>query len=84
MARAFLRARSGYVVLAVLGVVYTIGAVATFVLFAGTGWSALSMIDLAMLAALAASAVCGVWFLNFGLEHLGIHLLPKGFPHLTR
>jgi hypothetical protein len=74
MARAFFRARSGYVVLAVLGVVYTIGAISVLVLFAVEGWNALSLIDRAMLAALAAAAVCGVWFLNFALEHLGIHL----------
>jgi hypothetical protein len=75
MARAFFRARSGYVVLAVLGVVYTIGAISVLVLFAVDGWNALGLIDRAMLAALAGAALCGVWFLNFGLEHLGIHLV---------
>ncbi|HEX6099331.1 MAG TPA: hypothetical protein VF432_23655 [Thermoanaerobaculia bacterium] len=72
--------------LAVLGAAYTVGAIVVFVMLAMAVWNAISMTSLAMMAALAAAAACGIWFLKSALQNLGIRIaggLPRGLPHLT-
>lgn len=82
MARVILRSRSGNVVLAVLGAVYTVAAIATHVAFAVEVWNALGIRDLAMQLGLLGAAVCSVWLLLTGLENLGIHV-GRGLPHFV-
>ena len=81
MARVILRSRSGNVVLAVLGALYTVAAVATLVAFAVDVWNALGVRDLAMQLGLIAAAGAGIWLLLTGLENLGVHI-GRGLPHL--
>ena len=82
MARVVVHSRSGSLVLAVLGALYALGAVAAFVAFTLDVWNAAGMTDRALLIGLAAAAVGGVWLLATGLENLGVHR-GKGLPHFT-
>ena len=80
MARVVVHSRSGNVVLAVLGAIYALGAIAAFVAFVVDVWAAAGMIDRLLLIGLVAAAVCGIWLLVTGLENLGVQL-GKGLPH---
>ncbi len=82
MARVFVRSRSGNLVLAGLGALYSVGAIAALVAFAVDVWNAAAITDRALQLGLIAAAACGVWFLLTGLENLGIHLR-KSLPHFT-
>ena len=73
MSRVIVHSRSGNVVLAVLGAVYVLGAIAAFVAFAADVWSAASFTDRALGLGLIAAAIGGVWLLVTGLENLGVH-----------
>lgn len=72
MARVLVRSRSGNVMLAVLGAIYALSAIVVLVAFAVDVWNAAAITDLALQVCLAASAVCGVWFLHIARENLGI------------
>jgi hypothetical protein len=82
MTRVVLRSRSGNVVLAALGAIYTVTAIAALVAFVADVWNALGLSDLALQIGLIAAAACGVWLLQTGLENLGVHVR-KGLPHFT-
>jgi hypothetical protein len=82
MQRLVVRSRSGNVVLAVLGAVYTLGALGALVAFARDVWNAVALTDLALQVGLLGAAVCGVWFLVNGLENLGVHVAAH-MPHFT-
>ena len=87
MARVVVRSRSGNVVLAVLGAIYTIGAIVALVAFAVDVWNAAAFTDVALQVGLIAAGACGVWFLLLGLENLGVHVRMdsvRGLPHFTR
>lgn len=73
MSRVVVHSRSGNVVLAVVGAVYALGAVAAFIAFAINVWNAAGLIDRALMIGLVVAAVSGVWFLVTGLENLGVH-----------
>lgn len=79
MVRVLVRSRSWNLLLAVIGAVYTLGAIAALVAFAVDVWNAAAMMDRALQVGLIAAAVCGVWFLVTGLENLGVHM-----PHFTQ
>lgn len=74
MARVILRSRSGNVVLAVLGALYTVAAMAALIALAGEVWNVLRLSDLALHAMLIAAAAFGVWLLLTGLENLGVNV----------
>ena len=82
MQRLIVRSRSGNVVLAVLGAVYTLGALLALVAFAAEVWNAVAITDLALQLGLIGAAACGVWFLLNGLENLGVHVA-RHMPHFT-
>lgn len=79
MARVIVRSRSGNIVLAVLGALYALGALAVLVALAAEVWNAAANADRALLIGLVAAAACGIWFLETGLENLGVRL-----PHFHR
>jgi hypothetical protein len=81
MARVLVRSRSGNVVLAVLGAVYTVAALVASFALARDVWNATGVKELALQMVLIGSAACGLWFLVSGLENLGLHVMPKGLPH---
>lgn len=83
MSRVVVRSRSGNLVLAVLGAIYSVGAIAALVAFAVDVWNAAAITDRALQLGLIAAAGCGVWFLLTGLENLGVHV-GKGLPHFTQ
>ena len=70
--RMVIRSRSGNVVLAALGVTYAVSALVVLIWFIADSWSAAAMLDRALQLCLAASAVCGVWFIATALDNLGI------------
>ena len=74
MARVIVRSRSGNVVLAVLGALYVLSALAALVALAVEVWNAAAFTDRALLIGLVAAAGCGIWFLETGLENLGVRL----------
>lgn len=82
MGRVVVHSRSGNIVLAVLGAVYAVGAIAALIAFALDVQGAAAIIDRALQFGLVVAAACGVWFLVTGLENLGVHL-GRGLPHLT-
>jgi hypothetical protein len=73
MARVVVHSRSGNVVLAVVGAIYALSAIAAFIAFAVDVWNAAGLMDRALLIGLVIAAACGVWFLVTGLENLGVH-----------
>jgi len=79
MARVVVRSRSGNVVLAVLGALYAFSALAVLVALVVEVWNAAAIIDHAFLLGLVAAAGCGVWFLETGLENLGVRV-----PHFMQ
>lgn len=84
MARVVVRSRSGNVVLAVLGAVYTVAALVALYVLSRDVWDAAGLRELVLQMVLIGSATCGLWFLVTGLENLGVHVLPKGLPHFLR
>lgn len=82
MPRVIVRSRNGNLVLAVLGAIYSVGAIAALVAFAVDVWNAAAIVDRALQLGLIVAAGCGVWFLLTGLENLGVDVR-KGLPHFT-
>jgi hypothetical protein len=82
MQRVIVRSRSGNVVLAVLGALYTLGALWALVTLSSEVWNAVGITDLALQAGLIGAAACGVWLLVNGLENLGVHVA-RHMPHFT-
>ena len=74
MTRVLLRSRSGNVVLAVLGAVYTVAALIALFALVRDVWNATGLSELALQAFLLGAAACGIWFLTSALANLGIHL----------
>lgn len=79
MARVIVRSRRGNVVLAVLGALYAFSALAVLVALAIEVWGAAAITDRALLLGLIGAVGCGVWFLETGLENLGVRV-----PHLIQ
>lgn len=78
MSRVIVRSRSGNVVLAVLGALYAFSALAVLVALAVEVWHAAAITDSALLLGLIGAVGCGIWFLETGLENLGVRV-----PHFT-
>ena len=72
MDRLHVRSRRGNLVIAVLGVIYAVSAVVVLVSYLVDVWNASALSDVALLLGLAASGICGVWFVVVGLENLGV------------
>ena len=70
--RMVIRSRSGNVVLAALGVTYAVSALVVLGWFLVDSWAAAAVLDRALQVCLAASAVCGVWFIVTALDNLGV------------
>ncbi len=71
MVRLLVRSRSGNLVLAVLGFIYTVSATAVLAWFVIDVWRAAVTVDRLMQFALIAAGACGVWFVVNALENLG-------------
>ena len=66
------RSRSGNIVLAVVGSLYTVSAFSMLVWFVFEVWSAANTSDRVLQFALAAAAACGLWIALRALENLGL------------
>jgi hypothetical protein len=84
MMRLPVHSRSGNWLLAVLGSVYTLGAIAVLTRFVIDVWSANSLADGMLQFAVVAAGMCGVWFVASALENLGVrhqHRSPQRSAH---
>lgn len=80
MGHVVVHSRSGNIVLAVLGAVYAVGAIAASIALVVEVRDAAAITDRALQLGLVAAAACGVWFVVTGLENLGVHV-GRGWPH---
>ncbi|HYO75703.1 MAG TPA: hypothetical protein VE010_04505 [Thermoanaerobaculia bacterium] len=64
------RSRNGNFVLAFLGAVYALSAIAVLAWFVVDVWQAATLIEFAMQLALAVSAAVGLWFIAIAMENL--------------
>jgi uncharacterized membrane protein len=71
-----IHSRRGSVALGIVGVVSTVCAIATLLIYVVSAWDAASVIDHLLQLSLLVSAAVGVYLLFVGLENLGVH------PHL--
>lgn len=74
MWRVFVRSRSGNVVLAVVGALYALLAIAVLTWFVADVGRVAALLDRALQFALLLAAACGVWFVVNALENLGVHV----------
>jgi len=74
MRRVSVRSRTGNLVLAVVGAVYTVASLAILVWFIADVWQAAGLVDRVLQLALVAAGFCGFWFLRTGLENLGVKI----------
>jgi zinc transporter ZupT len=65
------RSRSGNIVLAFVGSLYAVSALAILVWFVFEVWKAADPSDLVLQFALAAAAACGLWIVLRALQNLG-------------
>ena len=68
--RVLVRSRSGNLILAFVGGVYALSAVAVLAWFVVDVWQAARIADFVLQVALVASAACGVWFISIALANL--------------
>jgi hypothetical protein len=68
--RVLVRSRNGNFILAFVGVVYALSALAVLAWFVVDVWQAAALIDFLLQVALAGSAVCGFWFISIALDNL--------------
>ncbi|HEV7764563.1 MAG TPA: hypothetical protein VGQ76_06140 [Thermoanaerobaculia bacterium] len=74
--RLLVRSRSGNLVLAILGGIYTVSALCVLAWFVVDMWLADGTIDRLLQFALVAAGACGVWFVVNALANLGIRPHP--------
>jgi hypothetical protein len=82
MGRVVVHSRSGNIALAVLGVLYSVGAIVALIGFVREVQGAAAITDRALQFGLVVAAACGVWFIVTGLKNLGVHA-GRGLPHFT-
>ncbi len=70
MMRVLVRSRNGNFILAIVGVIYALSALAVLGWFVVDVWTSVNGSDLLMQLALAASAACGVWFFMQARQNL--------------
>lgn len=68
--RVLVRSRNGNFVLAFLGAVYALSAIAVLAWFVVDVWQAATLMDFLMQMALAVSAAVGLWFVAIAMENL--------------
>lgn len=68
--RVLVRSRNGNFILAVVGAIYALSAIAVLGWFIVDAWTSAAMLDHVLQIALAASAVCGLWFFSIGRNNL--------------
>lgn len=68
--RVLVRSRNGNFILAVVGAVYALSAVAVLGWFIIDAWASAATLDRVLQIALAASALCGLWFFSIGRSNL--------------
>lgn len=68
--RVLVRSRSGNLILAFVGVIYALSAIAVLGWFAVDVWMSGAMVDLILQIALIAAAACGIWFLLIARQNL--------------
>ena len=68
--RVLVRSRNGNFILAVVGAIYALSAIAVLGWFIVDVWTSMATSDLMLQLALAASAACGVWFFTQARQNL--------------
>lgn len=68
--RVLVRSRNGNFILAFVGAVYALSAIAVLAWFVIDVWQAAAMVDFLLQLALVAAGACGVWFVSIALENL--------------
>lgn len=68
--RVLVRSRNGNFILAFVGAVYALSALAVLAWLVVDVWQAAALTDFLLQVALAASAVCGFWFVSIALNNL--------------
>jgi len=68
--RVLVRSRSGNLILAFVGGMYALSAIAVLGWFVVDVWQAVRVADFLLQVALVASAACGVWFVSIALTNL--------------
>jgi hypothetical protein len=66
------RSRSGNIVLAIIGSVYAVSALAILGWFVFDAWSAAAISDHLLQFVLVAAAACGLWLVVSALRNLGL------------
>jgi hypothetical protein len=68
--RVLVRSRNGNFILAFVGALYALSALAVLAWFVVDVWQAAALVDFLLQVALAGSAVCGFWFVSIALDNL--------------
>jgi len=68
--RVLVRSRNGNFILAFVGAVYALSALAVLAWFVVDVWQAAALIDFLLQVALGGSAICGFWFISIALDNL--------------
>ncbi len=68
--RVLVRSRNGNFILAFVGAVYALSAIAVLAWFVVDIWHAAEVADFLLQLALVAAGACGVWFVSIALENL--------------
>lgn len=71
MWRVLIRSRNGNLILAVVGAIYALSAVAVLAWFVADVWQAAAFADLLLQVALVGATVTGIWFVSNALRNLG-------------
>lgn len=71
--RVLVRSRSGNFFLAIVGALYALSSVAVLAWLTADLWNAPGAADFLLQIALAASAICGIWFVHIAYASLGHH-----------
>lgn len=74
MWRVLVRSRRGNLVLAFVGAVYAVAAIAVLAWLVVDVWHSTGLIDLILQIALVAAAACGVWFVLVAMQNLGVRV----------
>jgi hypothetical protein len=70
--RLLVRSRNGNFILAIVGAIYALSAIAVLGWFVVEVWRSGATIDLVLQLALIIAAACGVWFLSIARQNLRI------------
>lgn len=78
--KILVHSRIGNAVIGVLGVVYTLAAIALFAVHVRTTWNAAGMIDYAVALVLIGSGAAGILFMMTAAQNLELRLRHRAAP----